>query len=298
LIQSSQDEEKNEFGKRTYSSISQNSDPYCLSVDDPENLHKRLLVASEDDNYDEVEKLLRNGADITYKDEFDETALHKAFYTEEYSTLELLLESGAPINAKNIYGETPLLEFLKYTSSDHNLTNLNITRLLLKHGSEPKARDISSTTPLHATAAQDNILLALELIKTVTPININGRQEFLAFINAQDRDGDTPLHLTNENRLIAFLSDLGADVDIENYKGQTALLSASSENKTSKALLLIELGADLNIQDKCGNTALHNAIFKNNFNLVKALVEGGALIDIENKDNITVRNYVTSEAVS
>lgn len=80
-------------------------------------------------------------------------------------------------------------------------------------------------------------------------------------INAQDIDGDTPLHIAVSKgnlAIIEYLLKQGAKLSLTNKQGETALHWAVHNLKVfEKIKLLLKNGADINAQDELGNTLLH-----------------------------------------
>ncbi len=111
-----------------------------------------------------------------------------------------------------------------------------------------------------------------------------------ADINATDENGNTPLILftyEGEMELIEYLISVGANLDIQNNDGETALLVAldlvnNNSKKQETAELLINAGANLNAQDQYGYTALHKAILKSDATIIKKLLASGANGNIPN----------------
>lgn len=121
--------------------------------------------------------------------------------------------------------------------------------------------------------------------------NVNGKQL---------SSGNTPLMVAIQKysnlEIVELLITNGADVNIQNYRGDTALhLALSHENIIKKKIiydnqfntlkLLIDKSANVNIQNKDGNTPLHLALneFDENLEIIKLLIEKGADV---NKKNI------------
>ncbi len=105
-----------------------------------------------------------------------------------------------------------------------------------------------------------------------------------AHINETDEYGNTPLILfayEGEMELIEYLIHAGANLDIQNNDGETALLVAldranHNSKKQETATLLIDAGANLNVQGQFGYTALHKAILKSDVTIIKKLLAAGA----------------------
>jgi ankyrin repeat protein len=75
--------------------------------------------------------------------------------------------------------------------------------------------------------------------------------------------------------LVKFLS-YGADVNMRDSKGATALHYAAAEGKLSAAILLLKHGADVDLADNSGNTPLHWAVWSGNLPIVEELERSGA----------------------
>jgi len=80
--------------------------------------------------------------------------------------------------------------------------------------------------------------------------------------------------------------------------GCTALMFACEKDLTVDVIkLLIEHGADLNIQDHVGDTALIVAA-RNNVEYVKILIENGANLDLENNIGHAFIKYIDDNDLS
>lgn len=80
----------------------------------------------------------------------------------------------------------------------------------------------------------------------------------------------------------------GSDINIRDpFGGSSPLISATVFGKDDIAKALIDAGADLNIQNNDGSTALHTAAFFCRPALVKLLLQKGADKTIKNKFNST-----------
>ena len=85
--------------------------------------------------------------------------------------------------------------------------------------------------------------------------------------NLTDENGATPLHIAVENgteEVVQLMLDHGADTEIKNNHGNTALLAALSTRRNEAMLsLLIEKGADIEARDSLRRTPLCKAIESN-----------------------------------
>lgn len=126
-----------------------------------------------------------------------------------------------------------------------------------------------------------------DLDKTIARLDQNP-----TLINAQDHHKATALMMicyvnydkvetmfkNDANRLpyVNLLIEKGADIDIKDKDGWTALCWASWSGVPTITKRLAELGSDINIRDKQGNTPLMMAAMRGNHEVVTYLLEHGA----------------------
>ena len=79
----------------------------------------------------------------------------------------------------------------------------------------------------------------------------------------------------------------GADVDIENTDGKTALIWAARIGHTKIVKLLIDAGGDVRTKDHHGLTALMAASFRGSIEIVKLLIKIGGGVNIKDNDDST-----------
>ncbi|KAI8025638.1 Adenylosuccinate lyase [Camellia lanceoleosa] len=75
----------------------------------------------------------------------------------------------------------------------------------------------------------------------------------------------------------------GADVNLKNNGGRTALHYAASKGWLKIAEILLSHGANINLKDKVGCTPLHCAASTGNSELCELLIEEGAKVDAIDK---------------
>ncbi len=91
-------------------------------------------------------------------------------------------------------------------------------------------------------------------------------------------------------RKVQILLDHGVNVNAVQHLGETALMVVAQINGNINHIgkLLLKYGADPNIQDINGRTALHKALTNNNSMLVRYLLEHGADPNIQDYNGRTV----------
>ena len=117
--------------------------------------------------------------------------------------------------------------------------------------------------------------------------------ELGANIEAQNKDGDTPLHYASYNRhpkVVKMLIELGANIEAQDNDGNTPLHNASGEEHLEVVKMLIELGANIEAIDIFGHTPLHHASYNRHLEVVKMLIELGANIEAQDNDGDTPLN--------
>jgi ankyrin repeat protein len=208
-------------------------------------------------------------------DEFVPTALVNAVSRSDERMVRLLLESGA--------GHDDQAERDRALAVAAQLGNLRLVRLMIEHLANPNNRLKHGMTVLMAAASSGVEEVVEEILKYGPELNARdekGRTAVFeaadaritdeqhhadrpavirllvlagANINIQDGDGNTALHKTTDEDAARALIENGANLNIRNNDGETPLMATVAEDV---AKLLIDAGADLNIRDKQGHTAL------------------------------------------
>jgi uncharacterized protein len=115
-------------------------------------------------------------------------------------------------------------------------------------------------------------------------------------INTRDiTSGDTGLHIVvarSDALWIRFLLQRGADPNIRNKKGMTALQLATAMGFTEGVEALIKGGASVNVSDQTGETPLIAAVHARNVAMVRLLLEKGADPDRNDNSGRSARDYV------
>jgi len=121
-----------------------------------------------------------------------------------------------------------------------------------------------------------------ELVRALSVSDIAKVQALLAQgadVNLQDMGGWTALMLASmrgDEAVVKVLLENGAKVNLQRNDGWTALILASTWGHETVVKTLLENGADVNQQTKDGWTALMSAVAAQHETVVKTLLENGA----------------------
>lgn len=188
--------------------------------------------------YEEVVRLLEQGAEVNKPDEDNYTFLHKAIASENEELVQLFLDYGADIHVTIEEGQG-LLHFSTFTTE-----NLNIITMLVRHGCDVDQReDEFQMTSLHTAAFSSS-----------NPEICNTLIDCGADVNAYAAEKKTALHIcvaeNNNPEIVETLIKRGADVNALDTNDQTPLhIAVRYSNTASVIRALIDNNADTCIQD-------------------------------------------------
>lgn len=200
-----------------------------------------LHRACKQNDYDTVELLIKNNADMNSRDADGLTSLNLAekLYIKELYTAEanqrlqfvyLLQNNGAEkfsdlyLEIENLIKRGKSVNETQYTPSIHRTTYLHMACkekdykavvLLIKNGADVNATDHTGSTPLLMMCDNYNENFKDEILKIVDELISNK-----ADVNKKNHNGFTPLYKAAENSsyLTKLLLDAGADQYVE-YNG-------------------------------------------------------------------------------
>ncbi|KAJ3433913.1 eukaryotic translation initiation factor 2-alpha kinase eif2-alpha kinase -related [Anaeramoeba flamelloides] len=154
-----------------------------------------------------VKKLIAEGLDVNYKNEYLSTPLHLSCRESQYRIGKLLIENGCEIDPRDENGTTPL-----HTACD--CACFDLVDLLLKKGADVNAVDFCDQTPLYLACCSSSLDSCELLIAKGADINTKCGEEM-----------ETCLHLSsflNNKKLVNLLLKHGADPLILNGESQKA----------------------------------------------------------------------------
>jgi uncharacterized protein len=259
----------------------------------------RLVDAAAQPDLDAVRGLIAQHVDVNAPQADGTTALHWAAHWDDQAMADLLIRAGATAKTRNAYGATPLSEActnsdavmidkLLKAGADPNGTSVEgetalmtaartgsveAVKALLDHGADVNAKEgwLGQTALMWAVAENHppvvEMLIAhgadVNARSTVREEKIRNKWFTANVVSAPPKGGLTPLlYAARQNSLESakLLVKAGADLNIADPDGTSALVMAIVNAHYDLPIYLMEHGADPNIADKFGRTALYAAV--------------------------------------
>jgi ankyrin repeat protein len=225
-----------------------------VNVAEPDEGLTPMHVAVRQNNYELAAKLVAAGANVNARTKAYQTPLHVLSWNycvtaddqaAAAGVVQLLIEATAEVNAVDINGWIPC----------HNAAFCGYAKaleMMIAAGANESAPDAQGRTPLFVSrnAAVMSVLIAAK-----------------ADVNAIDKDGNSPCHaiclheLSSSDVLsmLPLLRKAGANIDMKNRQGETALHVAAERCGVDVLAALIDAKADLSKRDDNDNTVWHCA---------------------------------------
>ena len=241
-----------------------------------------LFEAARTDSQTCFDEAIAQGANVHHSDAHGFVPLFTATMCGNAYIVKRLIAAGIDVNIRNKKGQTPLHFAVKST--------MNIFNLLRAAGANIFARDEQGATILIEAVESGRTPIVELLFKAGAH----------TLINIPTNSGQTPLMhaaINGDGQIVDMLLAAGAEVNLRNSAGETALLyvlrTLFVEKKDYPEIVqkLLEAGAYINLPDNEFSTPLHHAIATASTDahvqIILRLLQAGANVNVSNKFGIT-----------
>ena len=274
----------------------------------------QLFKAIKDKDHPKVHNLLKAGTSFAPLTTWSDPALVQAVRYGAFDIAVSLIEFGADVNESNLQGTSPLMYAVR-------LKNTDFVRLLLSKGAQVNHSNRSDETALMLAVSKGALEIAKTLIQAGASLehrDAAGRNLLMRAlwddtpatrlamlrlllqhkvdVNGLSDSNSSPLMVAAQNQLseeVELLLAAGADPNVANTYGYTALSQAVSRDDKRSVQNIIRAGANVNARDVVGRTAFMNAVHQGHMSVIDTLLNSNIDLDVQDKKGHTAFSLVT-----
>ncbi len=238
-----------------------------------------LYLAVRSGNLELVSFLTENGTDVNMPNIKKRTPIMVACATGNYEIFKYLLENGAKLGVVDVCGDNLLIKAISSEKRD-----FEIFKTLIKMGENINYRN-----------DKDGDTALTRALKLAPDRYVDYLLESGADIFIEDKSGMNPLDIVvqeNRSRYFRIFLERG----LRPSKRHT-LIQLAKKNLFELLKEVVNEGADVNMCENTGSTALIEAVKLGNLAMVEFLMENGASLDIEDEKGETAIYYSESKDI-
>lgn len=217
-----------------------------IDIEGTEDKCTPLFLACANGELESVQFLLQNQAIVNTKDKDGNTPLMTAAGFGSPEVVKLLLENNADSKFQNKEGVFALLE------AASTLCVENVKKLVYSYSNAINLADSNYETPLMRAAGINCLQSVQFLLQNGASVNLQAKDKSTALIKAIDCYDSTFSNFSIE--VIRVLIEAGANVDLQNEVGETALYIAVRKGHDNIIRMLLAAKANVNLATKIGKT--------------------------------------------
>ncbi len=232
------------------------------------NIGKTALHVSIEMEQNEIaELLIDSGADVNYSDSVYQTPIILTAINDNVIIAKKLIAAGANLDINNILENIELLaavlhnsvNFLKYYLKNQNVSTFQFVYAFNKAIEYNCRKSIVTMLENNNDPSDCATTLLHSVCKEHKPELMDLCLKFKCNVNEIFGYGTTPLMIaccafSGTDTIVTQLIENGADIDLADEYGMTALMYAASKSNINLMKILLDNGADRTIQDNEGKT--------------------------------------------
>ncbi len=242
-----------------------------------------LMLAAMGGGNDVARMLLAAGADLDARTDDGSTALFFAAARLDEKIVRLMIDMGAGAAVVNQSGQTPLMAACLFGRRDGVIVDLS------RAGADVNQQTVKGNTALALAAITGDRGAVEQLIDVGADVNAvveKGKTALMLSALSGSRpaaelvaDAAVPSWTDASADIVRLLLEHGAELDITDEDGVTALGLAAGTGRVDVVAALIDAGADVNAGGELGRTPLSYAAGNARLEVVRLLLDRGAEVN-------------------